>query len=568
MTTPILETAGWTLIHFLWQGCALAGVAALLLRLAERRSANARYVIACATLVVMVAAPAVTARLLWSAGVEQRVTAAGLEDARLKSRAPETTVARSTRLSTAEALAKAVQPTGSARSRVPVQTSDAGSVRFPVLDKERIVTGLAFAWMLGVALLLARMAGGWWRVRTLHRAALATTASGWQSACRRLSQRLRLSAAVHVVESIAVEVPTVIGWMRPVILLPVAAVAALTPAQVEAILAHELAHIRRHDYAVNLLQTIAETLLFYHPAVWWVSKRIRAEREHCCDDVAVRVCGDAVSYAHALAELESWRVTSTAMAVAATGGSLLARVRRILREPLTDESRSKSGAATLVLTLVFTAGAGAVQQLPSWIGLQTDARVAAIDVSRPTHVADPRVRLGRRPRLVLQKGSSFDKLRTGMGGPLWAPARRISISRRGHPNHPNHRLRPSHRNRLSLRSSRNRRLRQSRRSHPNRRSHRNRRGPRERRGLRHQRHQRRPHRQRHRLRRRHPRLRRARHARRLRRLRHRRLRRRRPLHPHRPRRPRRRDRARSRCRRTTASGGCSGATARRMSTFG
>src|SRR6185295_15881169 len=161
----------------------------------------------------------------------------------------------------------------------------------------------------------------------------------------------------------------------------VAAVAALTPAQVEAILAHELAHIRRHDYAVNLLQTIAETLLFYHPAVWWVSKRIRAEREHCCDDVAVRVCGDAVSYAHALAELESWRVTSTAMAVAATGGSLLARVRRILREPLTDQSRSKSGAATLVLTLVFTAGAGAVQQLPSWIGLQGDVRVGATRAS-------------------------------------------------------------------------------------------------------------------------------------------------------------------------------------------
>src|SRR4030095_13888079 len=120
-----------------------------------------------------------------------------------------------------------------------------------------------------------------------------------------------LFRSVHVVESIAVEVPTVIGWMRPVILLPVAAVAALTPAQVEAILAHELAHIRRHDYAVNLLQTTAETLLFYHPAVWWISKRIRAEREHCCDDVAVRVCGDAVSYAHALAELEAWRAAST-----------------------------------------------------------------------------------------------------------------------------------------------------------------------------------------------------------------------------------------------------------------
>ena len=117
---------------------------------------------------------------------------------------------------------------------------------------------------------------------------------------------------MRVVESALVDVPVVIGWLRPVILLPVAALAGLTPAQVEAILAHELAHIRRHDSCVNVLQTIAETLLFYHPAVWWVSHRIRAEREHCCDDIAVAVCGDPVAYAQALAELESWRVTQSA----------------------------------------------------------------------------------------------------------------------------------------------------------------------------------------------------------------------------------------------------------------
>ena len=156
-------------------------------------------------------------------------------------------------------------------------------------------------------LLLARMAGGWWHVRRLHRIALATASSRWQTACRRLAYRLGLPAAAHVVESALVDVPTVVGWLRPAILLPIAALASLSPAQVEAILAHELAHIRRHDYAVNVLQTIAETLLFYHPAVWWISKRIRAEREHCCDDIAVAVCGDPVGYAQALAELESWR---------------------------------------------------------------------------------------------------------------------------------------------------------------------------------------------------------------------------------------------------------------------
>ena len=103
-----------------------------------------------------------------------------------------------------------------------------------------------------------------------------------------------------------VDTPTVIGWLRPVVLLPVAALANLTPDQVQAILAHELAHVRRHDFVVNLLQTIAETLLFYHPAVWWLSHRIRVEREHCCDDIAVEVCGDPVGYAEALTTLAAW----------------------------------------------------------------------------------------------------------------------------------------------------------------------------------------------------------------------------------------------------------------------
>jgi beta-lactamase regulating signal transducer with metallopeptidase domain len=176
-------------------------------------------------------------------------------------------------------------------------------------DLDRIAPGITIVWLAGVALLLARMAGGWWTVRRLHRAALAADASRWQVACRRIAFRLGLPAAAHVVESTLVDVPAVVGWLRPAILLPVAALSTLTPSQVEAILAHELAHIRRHDYLVNVLQTLAETVLFYHPAVWWVSKRIRMEREHCCDDIAVAVCGDALNYAEALAVLEQSAVS-------------------------------------------------------------------------------------------------------------------------------------------------------------------------------------------------------------------------------------------------------------------
>src|SRR5262249_409054 len=161
-------------------------------------------------------------------------------------------------------------------------------------DMDRVIAGVAAIWVAGVVVLLVRLVGGWWRVRRLHRNALATKASKWHTACRRIASQLGLPAAAHVIESTLVDVPMLLAGLRPVIILPVAALAALTPSQVEAILAHELGHIRRHDYFVNLLQTLAETLLFYHPAVWWLSRRIRVEREHCCDDVAVRCSGDAV----------------------------------------------------------------------------------------------------------------------------------------------------------------------------------------------------------------------------------------------------------------------------------
>ena len=119
----------------------------------------------------------------------------------------------------------------------------------------------------------------------------------------RLSRRLHITRAITLFESTLVDVPTVIGFVKPVILLPASVLGGLTPQQLEAILAHELAHIRRHDYIVNLLQSLLETLLFYHPAVWWLSRRIRIEREHCCDDLAVSLCGDPLVYARALADL-------------------------------------------------------------------------------------------------------------------------------------------------------------------------------------------------------------------------------------------------------------------------
>jgi beta-lactamase regulating signal transducer with metallopeptidase domain len=328
---PWMQAAGWTLIHFVWQGGLLALATAAGLRLCRRRSPEARYAIACAGLTAMLVSPLITAAFIFAP-----------DSLRVPGNIPP-------------AVSEAT-PMAPRTSTDDVSSSTDGGTGPARITFDAVLPFVVWGWMAGVAALLARFAGGCWRIHRLRIAALAETVSDWQSASERLAARLRLDVPFRVVESGLVEAPGVIGWIRPVILLPVAVLTNLAPVQIEAILAHELAHIRRRDYAVNVLQTVAETLLFYHPAVWWVSARIRQEREHCCDDVAVELCGEPTAYAAALAELASWRSGGTALAVGATDGSLLTRVRRLLAVPEEDGPRPVSGLVVLALGMLLAAG--------------------------------------------------------------------------------------------------------------------------------------------------------------------------------------------------------------------
>ena len=226
----------------------------------------------------------------------------------------------------------------------------------PSLRIEPLLPTLILVWIAGVSMLSLRLLTGWIWVQRLRTRGNAPAADEWQRMAPRLSRRLHIARAITLLESTLVDVPTVIGWLKPVVLLPASALAALSPQQLEAILAHELAHIRRHDYLVNLLQTLVETVLFYHPAVWWLSRRIRIERENCCDDLAVSLCGDPVAYANALADLESLRSETAPthhIAMAATGGALLQRVRRLLGAPSSHIGRGPAWLAGSVALLLI-----------------------------------------------------------------------------------------------------------------------------------------------------------------------------------------------------------------------
>ena len=206
------HVVGWALIHFVWQGAVLAVVAAGALCLCRRRSAHARYTIACGFLAAMLATPVISVRVLMASG--------------------------STLPSVADGSAAIEAPAIASTATHSWLNDGALSVDAVWADLDAVLPIIVLAWLAGVAILLVRMAGGLWHVRRLQVRTLAADASRWQTAANRISSRLGLRFPVHVVESAFVDTPATLGWLRPVILLPIAALANLAPSQVEAILAH------------------------------------------------------------------------------------------------------------------------------------------------------------------------------------------------------------------------------------------------------------------------------------------------------------------------------------------
>jgi beta-lactamase regulating signal transducer with metallopeptidase domain len=390
--SPAIEALGWTLLHFVWQAAALGLALAIFLAIGRRMSPSIRYLAGCSALALMalaaigtfawqmavihlhpsrpIATSAVAATFerppLDATSVEHSPSSlspteifnltnsfAGMLPPYLDYQ-PEVKGGGLEKPSTqgAPANQNASQPVlnGQTVANVDLRASNDPpqemSAKFDNLPAARLarvwsprdkllaamqswlpwIVGL---WTCGVGLLALRLAVGWGIVRRLRRQGEAPRDLGWNARLERLRVRLGVSAPVRLLCSASASVPMVIGWLRPVVLVPASLLAGLTPHQLEAVLAHELAHIRRHDYLVNLLQNIVETLFFYHPAVWWVSRQIRTEREHCCDDLAAAICGSTLDYARALTALAELRHTSGVFGLAATGGSLVNRIARL-----------------------------------------------------------------------------------------------------------------------------------------------------------------------------------------------------------------------------------------------
>ncbi len=337
--TSVAKAIGLALAHFVWEGIAIAAVLGIALWMARGASARLRYALACMGLAALPAAFAVTLAIL-------------------------------------------MPPHAGGRVIVPMPPPESSSLDFAVVASSpeplRFADRIAWAapfWIAGVLCLFVYRSASWITAERLRRRGICAVSEGWSRRFETLVSRVGISRAVRLLESGLVNVPMVIGYLRPVVLVPMGMLAGLPADQVEAILLHELAHIRRADYLVNLLQSAIESLLFYHPAVWWISSVVRAERENCCDDFVIARETDPRAYAAALLALEQERSGQLAgmTAIAANGGNLLRRVRRMLRKPAAHE-----GNAAIVPVALAILGAGVA--LAAWQPDIVTPEIAKLDV--------------------------------------------------------------------------------------------------------------------------------------------------------------------------------------------
>ncbi|HLW73736.1 MAG TPA: M56 family metallopeptidase, partial [Gammaproteobacteria bacterium] len=249
LDSPLAYHLGWTLVHFLWQGLLVGAAYACVRPLLNGASPQARYSLSLGTLAILAALPVATFMYLQAAPV-----------------------ATPTLIGVAE---------GMRSIATPVQPTFLGLLRQAL---HPLIPWTVPAWCAGVTLMALKSFVAWRRARILTRREAVPAPEVWQETLSRLALRVGVRVRIRLMVTAKVVVPCVVGWLKPVILLPPYAFTGLTALQLEMVLAHELSHIRRLDYLVNLMQVAVETLLFYHPVVRWISRDLRRERELCCDD--------------------------------------------------------------------------------------------------------------------------------------------------------------------------------------------------------------------------------------------------------------------------------------------
>jgi len=330
VNSPFLYSLSLTLLHFLWQGVLVALVLKSILVLVNNQRSQLRYAMSSLAMLVNLLLPLITFALIYRAELSYTGASAQL-------------------LSFADLIQELKQPD----VLFSYQTL---TDFFPT-----VLPYLALLWIASIILMSAKLLVEIYFVNQLPQQNSIEPTARLLTRFNELAQQINLTLAPRLLISLKVDVPMAIGWLKPVVLIPATMVSGLNTAQLEMLMLHELAHIRRHDYLVNFLQTVVEILLFFHPAVLWVSKQMRHEREYCSDDIAVQHCGDAVAYAHTLADTASLCTkanhihTIPSLAMAASGGDLKQRVVRLVGHHCAPQNNISKwfASATILLSILL-----------------------------------------------------------------------------------------------------------------------------------------------------------------------------------------------------------------------
>ena len=326
-TSPFLTSLSLTLVHFLWQGLLVAAALKSALLIFNNHKPQLRYALSALAMLINLLLPIITFAIIYQT-----------------ESSPTNIIANSLALS--EFIQELKQPDAFFSYQ-----------EFTELLPS-LLPSIAILWLATITLLAGKLLLEIYNVNNLPQQNTVAPSEKLQARFNELAKQIHLTITPKLLISLTVEVPMAIGWLKPVVLLPASMVTGLSTPQLEMLLLHELAHIRRHDYLVNFFQTLVEILLFFHPAVHWVSKQMRNEREYCSDDIAVQHCGDAIAYAHTLADTASLCTkahhhhTIPDLAMAASGGDLKQRVVRLVDHHCAPKNNISKWFASV--TIVFS----------------------------------------------------------------------------------------------------------------------------------------------------------------------------------------------------------------------
>ena len=351
INTKIVENLGWTLLHSTWQIALIAFVLFVLLKIFRASSANFRYFLAVFALGLAVVLSVVTfSRLTINSNLNHlQITNANSNYAEKIDRDFRQADDFST-------LSKSEIQIGETADENPI-FSIANLQNLFNENLAAVLPLLVILWFLGVMFFALRLSGGAWQIHIYKTRGISEPNDEWLKKFTALCDKLKIRQTVKFLQSNLIETPVVVGWLKPVILVPASVFLQISPQQLETIIAHELIHIRRYDALVNLAQSFVEITFFYHPCVWWISSVIRSEREFAADEAVIKILENShIVYASALANLEeirlSAKITAPPVLVAANGGNLMQRITKILQKNTERKRVNSAWSAMLALALL------------------------------------------------------------------------------------------------------------------------------------------------------------------------------------------------------------------------